>query len=174
MERVGLIALSALLVIGAVTVIAFSLSRLPTESAAVKANDFPINGKFVTVSSAVTYWRPPILEGKNPDTFRRGTVLLPVIDLVVPEGSGALRVVFRNPDGESVGDVVTRSVQRGQSLQIAATAGFDDLGMHSAYRTGESKPWTIEVDEAPSVNSNSSAFVSLFKMNISTDRRSTL
>jgi hypothetical protein len=167
------LALCVLLIAGAVAVIAFSLSRLPTEPAAVKATDFPIKGKFLTVSSAVTYWRPPILEGKNPDTFRRGTVLLPVVDLVVEEGNVAFRVVFRNPDGESVGDVVTRAAQNGQSLQIAATAGFDDLGMHAAYRTGESKPWSIEVDEAPSANSDSSAFVTLFKMNISTDRRST-
>jgi hypothetical protein len=172
-ERVGLVVLSAVLLIGSVFMVTFFLNRVPTEAAAVKAKDFPIKGKFVTISSAVSYWRPPNLEGPNIDTFRRGTALLPVVDLVAGEGSGSVRVVFRNQDGESVGDVVSRSVKSGQSFQIAATAGFDDLGMHAAYRTGESKPWTIEVDEAPSENSDSHEFVTLFKMNISTDRRST-
>ena len=56
-------------------------------------------------------------------------------------------------------------------LQIAATAGFEDLGMHAAYRTGQSKPWTIEVLEAPSESAANAEFKKLFEINISTDRR---
>jgi hypothetical protein len=43
--------------------------------------------------------------------------------------------------------------------------------MHAAYRTGGSKPWTIEVFEAPSETTPGKDFKRLFEMNISTDRR---
>ncbi len=170
-ERIGLISLLAILVFGAASILIYSLGRLPTESAGVKSTDFPIKGKIVHITAAETHWREPIIEGKSPDIVRRGTALLPVIDLATSNGAAAIRVIFRNDDGESVGDIVTRSVQDGQKLEIAATAGFDDLGMHAAYRTGESKPWTVEVFEAPTVDSSNNDFNKLFQMNISTDRR---
>jgi len=70
-----------------------------------------------------------------------------------------------------MGDAVNRTLQPGVPLQIAATAGFEDVGMHAAYRTGQSKPWTIEVLEAPSEGALNSEFRKLFEINISTDRR---
>lgn len=170
-EWVGLLALFAILVLGAGSVVIFSLGRLPTESARAKAKDFPIKGQFVKILSAESYWRAPILDGKTPDIVRRGTVLLPVVNLAIGDGAAAIRVIFRKDDGESIGDTVTRKVQSGQKLEVAATAGFDDIGMHSAYRTGESKPWIIEVYEAPTVDSPNNAFKKIFEMNISTDRR---
>ena len=78
---------------------------------------------------------------------------------------------FRDQDGLVTGDAVTRAIQPGVPLQIAATAGFEDVGMHAAYRTGQSKPWTIEVLEAPSATSANAEFKKLFEINISTDRR---
>ena len=171
LERIGLITLLALLLIGAGAIVIFSLHRLPTESARVKANDFPIKGQYYKIVSAENYWRTPITEGKNPDVIRRGTVLIPVIHLATSDGSAAVRVIFRNGDGESVGDTVTRAVQNGQDLEVAATGGFDDIGMHAAYRTGEGKPWRIEVYEAKSVDSGNDAFKKLFEMSITTARR---
>ncbi|MEO8614842.1 MAG: hypothetical protein ABI600_06870 [Luteolibacter sp.] len=171
LERVGLLALLALLLIGAGSIVVFSLNRLPTEATRVKANDFPINGQYFKIVSAENYWRTPIIEGKTPDIIRRGTVLIPVIHLATSDGSAAVRVIFRNGDGESVGDTVTRAVQNGQELEVAATAGFDDVGMHAAYRTGKGKPWRIEVYEAKTVDSLNDDFKKLFEMNITTARR---
>ena len=170
-ERIGLISLLALLLIGAGTFLMFSLNRLPTESAKAEANDFPIIGSQITIQSATSYWRAPITEGPQADTFRRGTQLLPVLELSASGGSAAIRVLFRNDERTVVGDAVTRTIRAGSTLSIPATAGFEDIGMHAAYRTGESKPWTIEVYEAPSETAEGKQFKRLFEMNISTDRR---
>jgi hypothetical protein len=170
-ERTSLIVLLVLLAAGGLATLVFSLKRLPTESVRANANDFPIQGSKLTVTSAVSYWRAPITEGPTPDTFRRGTQLLPVLELKIGGGSGAIRVLFRNDERIVIGDAVTRAVRGTGSLKIAATAGFDDPGMHAAYRTGESKPWTIEVFEAASEDTTSRDFKRLFEMNISTDRR---
>ncbi len=170
-ERIGLIVLVAMLLVGGLATLGFSLMRLPSESARAKTNDFPIKGTRITIDSAVSYWRSPITGGPTPDTFRRGTQLLPVLELKPGGGSGAIRVLFRNDEGVVIGDAVTRAVRGADSLKIAATAGFDDPGMHAAYRTGESKPWTIEVFEAASEDSSGRDFKRLFEMNISTDRR---
>lgn len=170
-ERIGLIALAVLLVMVAGGIFVFSLNRLPTESKRAQANDFPIKGALLTISSASSYWRAPITEGPDADTFRRETQLLPVLEMAVSGGPAAIRVLFRNDDHVVVGDAVTRTVRSGGTVKIAATAGFDDIGMHAAYRTGESKPWTIEVFEAPSEETTGKDFKKLFEINISTDRR---
>ena len=111
------------------------------------------------------------MEGPDQDTFRRGTELLPVLEISLAGGPAGIRVLFRNDERAVVGDAVTRTVRGSGTLKIPATAGFDDIGMHAAYRTGESKPWTIEVFEAASENAPSREFTKLFEMNISTDRR---
>jgi hypothetical protein len=54
---------------------------------------------------------------------------------------------------------------------VAATAGFEDVGMHAAYRTGQSEPWSVQVYEAPSEDTPGPAFKKLFEMNVSTDLR---
>lgn len=171
LERIGLILLLVLLAVGGMATLVFSIKRLPTEAARAKATDFPIKGSRITVESAGSYWREPITDGSSPETVRRGTKLLPVIELKVSEGSGAIRVLFRNDERSVEGDAVTRTVHGPGMLVIPATAGFDDLGMHAAYRTGGSKPWTIEVYEAASENAAGKDFKKLFEINISTDRR---
>jgi len=166
-EKVGTILLVALLLIGGMAVYMFSLHRLPTESVKVKATDFPFKGNLLVVNSAISYWRPPITTGPTPDVFRRGTQLLPVVELSTSADSAAVRVIYRDDSHNIVGDPITRAVHGKGSVTIAATAGFDDTGMHAAYRTGGSKPWTIEVLEAPTENSESTDFKKLFEMNIS-------
>ena len=171
LERIGMLALFAILIVGGGLVYVYSLLRLPTESTRAATHDFPITGEKVVIDAADTYWREPVTEGPDADTFRRGTRLLPVIELRIAGGSGAVRVLFRNEDRLVIGDAVTRTVDGATTLRIAATAGFDDLGMHAAYRTGGSKPWTAEVFEAASVNSPGREFKRLFEMDISTARR---
>jgi len=170
-ERIGLVCLLALLVIGGGVFYFNTINRLPTGSSRTTENDFPIQGSKVSVISAVTYWREPISTGENAETVRRDTLLIPVVALATSGGPAAIRIFFRDSDGNLVGDAVSRTVQGEQKFQVAATAGFDDLGSHAAYRTGQEKPWTIEVLEAPTENSPTGEFKRLFQMNISTDRR---
>ena len=170
-ERIGLIALVVMLIAAAVSFLAISLNRLPTETSGEHELDFPIQGKLVSVQSAITYWRKPVTTGSDADTVRRDTQLLPVIEVETTGGPAALRVLFRNDERTVIGDAVTRAVESGGTLKIPATAGFDDFGMHAAYRTGECPPWTIEVFEAPSVSAASDDFKKIFEIQISTDRR---
>lgn len=170
-ERIGLISLLVILLLGGGAIFLISLNRLPSEAEKASANDFPIKGSQFTITSATSYWRAPITDGPGADTFRRDTQLLPVLEFAVTGGQGAVRVLFRNDERTVVGDAVTRPVSGSMTMKIPATAGFDDLGMHAAYRTGESKPWTIEVYEAPSENAAGKDFKKLFEMNISAVRR---
>ena len=169
-ERIGMIALGVLLLAVAVYFYVFSVKRLPTESLRAETTDFPIEGGRITVESADTYWRIPVAEGPDADTVRRGTRLMPEIEMKV-KGQGAVRVLFRDDARQFVGDAVTRAVDGSGTLRIPATAGFEDTGMHAAYRTGGTKPWTAEVYEGESVNSPGGGFKLLFEMNISTNRR---
>ena len=170
-ERIGLIALLVLLLIGGVVLVFSSLGRLPTEAKRVEADSFPFKGQLVTILSADSFWREPSSDGPNAEIVRRGTALVPVLSLKISGGPAAVRIIFRDSDGKVVGDVVTRPVKAGSVLDIAATAGFDEVGMHAAYRTGQSKPWTVQLYEAASVSSPSQDFKKLFEMKISTARR---
>ncbi len=165
-ERVGLLCLILLLIGGAGAWLWTTIYHLPAGAERAVAADFPKKGKRLTVVLADTYWRAP----RSGDTSRRGTLLLPVLDMEIEGGPAAVRILFRNGDGESVGDAITRPIQSPGKLSVPATAGFDDLGMHAAYRAGEAKPWTIEVREAPSDASPPEAYEMLFEMNISTTR----
>ena len=169
-ERIGLIALVAVLVIGAAAIVLVSRSLLPGGPERVGNHDFPVKGSHVSVTAATSYWRVPITEGPNQDTVRRGTALLPVLELSLAGGPAGIRVLFRNEEREVIGDAVTLTARSG-TMVIPATAGFDDIGMHAAYRAGESKPWTIEVFEAPAATASGREFQKLFEMIIATDRR---
>jgi hypothetical protein len=171
-ERIGLITLMVLLLGGALTILIYSLNRLPTESHKAEAQDFPIKGTHISIRSAKSFWRMPVTDGPNPDVCRRGTQLLPVLELDLASAApAAVRILFRNDELSLVGDAVTHAVRGDGKLSIAATAGFDDLGMYAAYRAGESKSWTIEVYEAPTEDTAGREFKKLFEMEITTDRR---
>jgi hypothetical protein len=170
-ERIGLWALLVLLLIVGTGAYVFSILRLPEVSARAGQADFPVNGEIFTVESATTYWREPQVGGPDADAVRRGTRLVPVLEMTLSGGPGALRVLFRNEDREVVGDVLTRSIESAGRIRVAATAGFDEYGMHAAYRTGGGKPWFIEIHEAVSAEVPSSAFTKLLEIEISTALR---
>lgn len=169
-ELIGMVALLAVLLTAGVGFYVFTIKRLPAETERAETTDFPIKGGKVTVKAANTYWREPVTDGVDADTFRRGTRLLPVVEMSV-EGSGALRVMFLDEQRQFVGDAVTRAVGGQQTISIPATAGFEDTGTYAAYRIGSTRPWTVIVYEAGSASALGSAFELLFEMNISTERR---
>lgn len=170
-EKAGLIALSAMLLVAAVSVLVFALNRLPTESIGDREIDYPVKGGHLAVASAKTYWRKPVSDGPNPDTVRRDTELLPELELGITGGPAMIRVLFRNDEGAVVGDAVTRAVTASGTLKIPATAGFEDYGMYAAYTTGQGPPWTIEVYEAKAGSTAGEDFKKLLDLNISIERR---
>lgn len=171
LEKTGILVLLVLLTICGLLVYGYSINRIPTESRKAKTNDFPIKGAHLILDSVGTYWRAPIVEGPSPDLFRRGTELLPVVEFAVGGGYGAIRVVFHDENQKAVGDSITREIQGRGRVKVASTAGFEDVGMFAAYRTGDKKPWTIEVLEGPSADAPSTDFKKLFEMNLSTENR---
>jgi hypothetical protein len=170
-ERIGLWVLLVLLLIVGTAAYVFSILHLPEVSARAGKADFPVKGEVFTVESATTYWREPQIDGADADAVRRGTRLVPVLEMTLSRGPGVVRVLFRNADREVVGDVLTRSIESAGRVRIAATAGFDEYGMHAAYRTGGDKPWFIEVHEAVSADMPSRAFTKLLEIEISTALR---
>ncbi len=166
-ERIGMVVLAVLLLGGGIVVYVNTISRLPTGDSRADAEDFPIKGKLLTVSKATSYWRLPT----DSDPVRRGTQLIPEVEITTAGSPAAVRVFFRNSDGEVVGDPVTRMARPGETFLVAATAGFDDLGMHAAYRTEKARLWVIEVLEGPSENSPGNEFHPLFESIISPERR---
>lgn len=170
-ERIGFVTLLVLLLIGGGVLAFRTFGRLPTEAKQIDASSFPIKGKLFTIAAADTYWRAPVSDGAMSEIVRRGTALVPVVSFKVSGGPAAVRLIFRDSDGKVTGDVVTRPVKEGSELEVPGTAGFDEIGMHAAYRTGQTKPWTVEFHEAASANSPSKDFKKIFEMRISIARR---
>ncbi|MGJ8644284.1 MAG: hypothetical protein ACSHX9_12820 [Luteolibacter sp.] len=170
-EKFSLLALIAVLSIAGILSIVHFSNRVPTKSTITEEIDFPVDGSRVTITSAETYWREP-KRGDNADVVRRGTKLIPVIDISLEtKKSAAIRIFFRNDEGQVIGDGITRDVSGKKKLKIPATAGFDDIGMHAAYRTGGSPPWFIQVYEGPNANASREQFKKVLDTEISTDRR---
>lgn len=170
-EKIGVATMALVLLVAAALTHHFTLHRLPIVSQYAKTQEYPVTGKYVTLAAGSTYWRSPVTDGANPDPVQGGTVLIPEVDFKGGGNSGAIRVFFRNADGAVVGDAVTRTIKPGESVRIAATAGFEDRGMHAAYKIGTGKRWTIQVLEAPTPEAPVAAFKELLKLDVSVDVR---
>ncbi len=171
LEKVSMFAIvGALLITAALAVIHFS-QEIPVDSQISKKVSLPVEGKILTVSSVETYWREPVTQGENPDIVRRGIKLIPVIIIQATGTSGAIRIFFRDSEGTLVGDSTTLAVSGNETLNISATDGFTDMGMHASYRTGENPRWMIQVLEGPAIDAPIEQFKTLFETEISTDIR---
>lgn len=168
-ELIAISALFGVLILAATIAIIYFYTHVPTRALIAEKTSFPVIGKLVEIRSAATFWRKPITSGENPDTVRRGTELIPVIKLSLHSKDGAIRIFFRDEKGAVIGDAINRFVSGDQELVIPATAGFDDIGMHAAYRTGEQEPWTIQIYEGPSRSADSKDFRKVVETQISTD-----
>ena len=86
-----------LLLVGGGVILFNSINRLPTGVRPGEGRGFSRSRASISPSCPPTpIWRAPITEGKNADTFRRGTQLLPVVELASSGGPAAIRVFFRN------------------------------------------------------------------------------
>lgn len=169
-ERIGLICLVGILLGGSIWFLASTVYRLPRPAVRLQARDFPIKGEKFRVDSAECYWRKPITEGEHVDVCRRGTLLLPVIEMAASEGSSTIRVFFKNDEGITVGDPIIRKIGNG-TVKIAGTAGIEDPGIFAAYRTGNDTRWTVVVHEIPSGDIAKGEARKLFEMEIPAERR---
>lgn len=170
-ERIGMVALGVLLLGLGIGAYVFSVNRLPSQSLYTDDVKFPVKGTLVVVKGATSYWRAPILDSATPDVVRRGTVIIPVVEVSTTSGNGAMRAVFRDEARKTIGDSITHEVRGAGVVKFVSTAGFEDSGMHSAYRAGGGRPWTVEILEAPSTESPSTEFRRLFQINLSTETR---
>lgn len=170
-EKIGISALAAILALTAIYGIVHFNSRIPVKPLVPAELELPVKGKRMTVTSVETYWRAPVSGGDNPDIVQRGVKLIPAIKINLKESSGAIRVLFRNEEGSVVGDNISRTIDSGGTIEVAGTAGFEDAGMHAAYRTGNSDRWTVHVLEGSDVNAPIEKFDSLLKTKISANVR---
>lgn len=137
----------------------------------------PVTGKFATIEKQSTFWREPITTGAERDKPQRDVIILPVLELTLGSSNpakGALRVIFRDEKGRSLGDAVTRAFSGGKfedagsdAASFASTAGFEQMGSFNSYVSGPMEPWSVRVMEGPSANAPADQFVPLVDIPIS-------
>jgi hypothetical protein len=167
-EVIGLAAFAFVMIAVALWVITRFFSQLPFKSEFIEKPDFPVKGEYAVLEAAEGFWREPVRSGPDRDVARREVVMIPALEIkLARDGSaaGALRIIFRNSDGESIGDPITRSFSGGSfdasgspSLEFPSTDGFLEMGSFNAYRTGKDNPWRAEILEGPSVDAPASSF----------------
>jgi hypothetical protein len=172
--------LALLLLLVAVWVVRMLAAHVPTMNSAELGANYPHAGTHATLAGVQTHWRAPVSSGPNKDRFRQGALLLPVarITLAQRSGSGALRVFFRDSNGEIVGDPTTVAFADGrfattnsEVIEIVATDGFRQEGLHAAYVAGQGGAWMLEMREAATVDAGAGAFTVLLETPISPQRR---
>jgi len=170
-EKISIALLVAILALTTTFSLIHFSNEVPIKPLIAEQLDFPIEGKLITVKSLETYWREPVTRGDDADVVRRDVKLIPTIRIGIEGSPGAIRVLFRNESETVVGDNISRQIEKDGIIEITATDGFEDIGMHAAYRTGEGERWTVQVLEGPSVGAPREKFRALLETEISTDVR---
>ncbi len=170
-DRIAVTVLAVLLLAAGAVFLRWSVGALPSRPLFEGDGKFPVKGSRLVVTDAETYWREPVRSGERIDLVQRDAKVIPEIRLSLAGGPCAVRVMFRDGDGNLIGDAVTRGVEGEGEIKIAATGGFADSGMHASYRMQGVRPWTAEVYEGPDVGSSGESFSRIFEMRISTDLR---
>jgi hypothetical protein len=130
-EKISIIAVLAILILAATFSIIHFSNKIPIVPLIAKDLELPIEGKLITVSSVETYWRKPITSGENADVIRRDTVLIPCVKITLKGSSCAIRILYRDQDGQLVGDNISRDINSETTIELAATDGFKDIGTHA-------------------------------------------
>lgn len=170
-EKIAISALVIALALGAILSVIHFSKTIPTRPLIAEKIIYPVKGEIVEIKAASTYWRAPVTTEENADVVRRDTKLIPVLNLNISSKTGAIRVFFRNEDGLVIGDGISRAVSGEEQVSITATAGFDDVGMHTAYRTGDSRRWVAQIFEGPDATAPREKFRMILETEISTTLR---
>ncbi|MCW1887869.1 hypothetical protein OKA04_24235 [Luteolibacter flavescens] len=174
LNRAEVISIATFAVVAMIAAI-WIITRFSTQFSFTRASDahpdFPLKGQSVEVDAAETFWREPIRTGEDRDVARREVQMIPVVEVTLDPGKssgGSLRVVFKNGQGEPVGDAITRGFSGGRfdasgspTFSFAATDGFIEQAHFQAYRAGKGDYWTAELLEAPPGQTSASAFKKL-------------
>jgi hypothetical protein len=179
-DAINLAAFAFVLLLAAIWVLTRFFSLFEFKSQFVEMPDFPLKGQHASIGGADTFWREPVRSGEQRDFARREVAMIPVLELTLDPASsaGALLVIFRNGQGEPVGDAIRRSFRDGRfdasgnaTITFPATDGFVEEGNYHAYRTGKGDPWMAEVLEGPSVDAPAGDFRPLAPIPVSPLRR---
>lgn len=167
-EVLGIAAFAFSLLLIAIWVLSRVFSAFEFESEFVKGPNFPVTGQQLTLATAETYWREPVRGGEARDFARRDVTMIPVLEITLDpakSGSGALLVIFRNSEGEPVGDSIRRSFSGGRfdasndpTIAFPSTDGFIAAADFNAYRSGKGKIWKADIFEGPSVDAPADRF----------------
>lgn len=167
-ELMGLAAFAFVLMVAVIWVLTRFFGQIPIKADAVGTPDYPVKGDHASLAGAETFWRQPIREGADRDVARREVRMIPVLEVSLDPAdsrAGALRVVFRDGNGDPIGDTITRSFTAGSfdasgspTVAFPATDGFVEEGDFNAYRAGDDGAWVAEISEGPSVNAPASSF----------------
>jgi hypothetical protein len=167
-EVIGLAAFAFTLLLAAIWVLTRFFSAFEFKSEFVTGPDFPVQGERVQLERAETFWREPVRTGESRDFARREVTMIPVLELTLdPDKTtgGTLLVIFRNSEGEPVGDSIRRSFtgshfdSNGQATTaFPSTDGFVVEGDFNAYRAGKGNTWMAEVFEGPSIDAPANQF----------------
>jgi hypothetical protein len=159
----GIFVAVALVVLIGILVASFSILRFKKDPD-LKVR-VPIVGQFLTISQAEPYWREPKRTGTGADLAKREAILIPAIQIHLSEksGSGALRILFRSSEGETIGDPVIKTFSNGRfstgdTAEFAGTDGFTELSQFPAYRNEKDQIWKAEVFEATSADADAQHF----------------
>ncbi len=169
-EKTAVAGVALILFAGIVFFMTNAFRGLPRPADPREMPELPASGEYVSVNQVVSYWRVPVTTGPDADTVQRGTELMPVVEITATAEQAAIRVQFRNSEGEAVGDPVTRTVSGETEFTFPSTAGLEDPAIHHAYRTGLIDPWTAEILEAPAGTTAGSAFRTVTTVPISPNR----
>lgn len=167
-EKIGLISLAVVVVGIAIWAIAGLFSSVSTTELGEDFPDLPAEGKYATIDEVDTYWRKPVREGEDADAATAGVLYIPIVSVTLDEGgSGVLRILFRDENGEFVGDAISRRFANGsftesgsETADFAATDGFREISEFNGYRVGTER-WTAEIYEGPSADASGSEFKQL-------------
>ncbi|MEK7951905.1 hypothetical protein [Luteolibacter soli] len=180
-EVIGIATFVVVAMIASVWVLTRFFSLLSFTRDSDSRPSYPMKGQLATISSGSTFWREPVRSGESRDVAKRDVVLIPVLELSLDPGNsggGSLRVIFRNAEGNPVGDPITRGFGAGRfettgnaTATFTATDGFSADGDFQAYRTGKGKLWTVDVLEGPPGGTPASSFKKLSSIPILPERR---
>ena len=173
-EILWLISLAAAIIL--IGVFALRLFFVNITTSTSENVNFPVKGEHLTIAKIETYWRKV-----NPELdtgVQLGTKFIPAARVFLKSsGSGSLRFLFENPEGDLVGDSVTLTASSGTFLEnkepsadIRATGGFKDLGDYNEYLIEQVRFWKLVVLEG-GPDSESEVFTPLIRMTISPKRR---
>ena len=130
-------------------------NHAPEGTLVVFDENFPVEGKLVSVAEIETYWRKPVRKGVNADRVRLNARLIPCARVkLTGGGDAALAFSFRDGEKALIGDSISLAVVDGkfmlngsEEIVINSTAGFTDLAEINSHINGDVPPWSLLVTE---------------------------